>query len=323
MSETPKTFPCDESIRARVVAAVEGGLSISALARGAIVNKTIVVQYLNASGNTYPGNIGPYERKLAYYLDRVDLELLAGIETVKTPITDQIAALSRAVRRQRIIGKGVGNAGIGKTRGAGHLGAKDTSHFVYFVSKQTGTREAVRSKLFEFFGIRGGKKTYGSNTLGKYLELVKRARGADVVFVFDQAHMLSVNAMHFLCELWNDTRCGQLWLGTDELLDKVERDEQIASRVEFGDVLKMDKDGARELIRHQIKSVLPEVNGELGALAKACEKLAGDGRFRRVEMRLGNMLYLSEAPSNKGKSWCELFEEAEGMSSNAFADSDN
>jgi DNA transposition AAA+ family ATPase len=315
MTDT-KTHPCDEAIRSRILTAIEGGLSASALARGSVVNKTIVVQYLNPAGNTYPGTIAPYERKMAYFLDRVDLQLLAGIKTVETPVSGQIVVLSKAVRRMRIIGKAIGNAGIGKTRGAKNL---DSSHFVYFVSKQAGTREAVRSALFAFFGIRGGKKTYGASNLGKYRELIKRGREADTVFVFDQAHMLSINAMHFLCEFWNDTRRGQLWLGTEDLLDRLERDEQIASRVEFGDVLKMDANGARDLIRHQIKSILPEVNGELASLTKQCETLAGDGRFRRVEMRLGNMLYLSEAASNKDKTWCELFEDAEGMSSNAFA----
>jgi hypothetical protein len=61
-------------------------------------------------------------------------------------------------------------------------------------------------------------------------------------------------------------------------------------------------------VQHQIKSRLPELNGELPALTKLCEKLAITGSFRRVEMRLTTMLYLSESPRNKGKTWTALFE---------------
>lgn len=305
--------PSDPAIRARVLAAVDGGLSQADIARGAGVNKAIVTQYLNPAGNVYPGQIAGYERKMLYFIERVDLEFLAGIKTIATPITEQVDILIKSVRRQRIIGKGIGSAGIGKTRAASYHATE--GRIVYFVSQETGNREAIRSSLFKSFGIHGGKKTYGSSTLAKYIELVKRVRAADIVFLFDQAHMLSVPAMHFLCELWNETKRGQLWLGTEKLLDKVERDEQIASRVEFGDALKVGPEDAHALIQHQIKSVLPELKGELARLTKLCEGLAAGGRFRRVEMRLGAMLAFSETPEGAEKSWCDLFETAEAVRS--------
>ena len=303
-------YPCDETIRQRLLKSLEEGMTLGDIARGSGVNRSIVSQYLSPAGNQYSGNVAIYEQKMNYFLERRDLEFLAGIETVETVITRQVETLVKAVRQQRIMGRGIGPAGIGKTRSALWAGMRDSTLKVFFVSAETGTREAVRSGMFRAFGIRGGQKTYGSSNLDKYRELVKRVRAADITFVFDQAHMLSTSAMHFLCELWNETRRGQLWLGTDALLDKLLRDEQIASRVEFGDVLAADIKTLEPIVQHQIRSLLPASSGEFSRLTHLCERLAANGSLRRVEMRLGTMLYLSEKPSNKGKSWCDLFEQA-------------
>lgn len=305
-----KTYPCDAAMRMRIVKEIENGLSIGELARGSNINRSIVSQYVAGDGNIYPGNIAPYERRMLAWIEKRNLEYLAGIETVETEIVKQVQALVNAVHRQRIIGRGIGSAGIGKTRAAMFIAAKDSRVRPYFTSKQSGGLETVRTWLFKEFGVRGGAKTYGRSNAEKYQELVKRVRDADVIFLFDQAHRLSISAMHLLCELWNDTKRAQLWEGTEALLDKIQRDAQIASRVEFGDRLMVDADSIHSLVQHQVKAVLPELNGEGARVVKMCEKLAVNGCFRRVEMRLGTMLYLSEKPSAKDKSWCELFEMA-------------
>lgn len=312
---TAETRPYNKAVRARVESLVESGMSLSDIARGATVNKSIVVQYLNPAGNTYSGRIEVYEQKLMNWIENRDIEFLAGIKTVETSVTKQLDSLARAVRQQRIIGKAIGVAGIGKTRGTSHLAAKDASIMAYYATKLTGTRDCILRWLFEKFGIRGGKKTYGQSTVDKYNELVKRARANDgdkstLLFVFDQAHMLSIPAMHFLCEFWNQTRRSQLWIGPDALLDKVERDAQIASRVRFGDELTVSADEARDVIKHQISELIPDANGETNQLVNKCQELIGSGCFRDVEMILGTMIYLSEKPSGKDKSWCQLFDSA-------------
>jgi DNA transposition AAA+ family ATPase len=310
-----KTYLCDTALRGRLLALIDQGTSQGEIASGSGVNRAIVSQYLAPEGNKYVGNIANYERRFANWLDKRDLEYLAGIPTVETHVSRQVEALVRAVRSQRIMGKAIGGAGVGKTRAAVQVAATDPSIVLIPVSGQTGTKEAMRSALFRQFGIRGGHKTYGSSNVDKYRELVRRVRGADVVFLLDQAHMLSLPAMHFLCELWNESRRGQLWLGTEALLDRVERDEQIASRLEFGDELagwdEHVKDDALGLIKHQIKSMLPELNGEGARLLRLCAQLASGGRFRRVEMRLGTMLYLSGKTGAQGKTWEDLFTQAE------------
>ena len=127
--------------------------------------------------------------------------------------------------------------------------------------------------------------------------------------------LLTATAIDFLVELWNATGAPQLWTGTEDLVDKLERNEQWASRLEFTFSLELDASeestaDVRGLVRHQIKSRLPELNGEGERLTRLCEKLARAGNFRRVEMRLATMLYLSERPKNKNAGWCDLFEQA-------------
>lgn len=304
-------YPCDETIRSRVMQAIADGTSMAAMSRGASVDRAIISQYCNEKGNKYSGNVAAYERKLSTWLDKRDLEYLAGVATIETSVTRNVEDLVRAVRRMRIIGKCVGESGIGKTRAANFIEANDPDTVCYYVSQETGTREALRTELFRRFGIRGGEKTYGNSKLDKYRELVRRMRASDNALLFDQAHMLSLPAMHFLTELWNATRRPQVWLGTDKLLDKLERDQQIATRVEFTSMLRFEEDKLNQIIEHQIKSIIPNVGHEFKSLVNECKKLAANGALRRVEMRLNNMVFLSETKTLSNKTWGELFEIAE------------
>jgi len=308
-----KIYPCDEELRARLRAIRESGeLSNAKICKGARVNESILSQYLNDAGNVYPGDVPKHEALLRAWLERREIESLAGIPTIATPVSEQIASAARMIRRCGIMGKGLGKAGIGKTRGATLLQSSDESSVMVAVSRETGTREAIRSTLFKKFGIRGPRKRIGNRARLMYSELTKRLRGSDVLLIFDQAHKLTSPAIDFLVELWNETHSPQLWLGTRDLLDKLERDEQWASRLAFTFELTVAVDKevneVRDLVQHQIRSRLPELNGEMSRLTNLCEKLALTGSFRRVEMRLTTMLYLSQSPRNKGKSWTDLFE---------------
>ena len=319
MSETStavtKTFPFDPEIRGRLLALIESGVKQAEIVRGSRVQTAIVSQYLNKAGNLYPGDTERYERALKAWLNRRDLELLAGIPTVTTAVSEQILSAAKMVMRCGIMGKGIGKAGIGKTRGATLLeSVEDMNAIVFYASKETGDRDSIRNHLYRAMGIRGPQK--GPKRRVMYVELEKRLKNAKPLIVIDQAHMLGKGAIDFLVELWNATRAPQLWLGTRKLAEKLERDEQWASRLDFTFELSVvvDKESqtneVRPLVDHQVKSRLPELNGEFKQVAGLCEKLAITGSFRRVEMRLTTMLYLSESPRNKDKSWAELFEMA-------------
>ena len=310
-----KTFPCDEELRGRLRALrAAGQITNAKLVKGTRVNETIVSQYLNDDGNLYPGEIEKYEARLASWLDRRELEALDNIPTIATPVSDQIASAAKMIRRCRIMGKGIGKAGIGKTRGSILLQAEDETAVLLFVSRETGTREAIRSAVLKKLGIRGPRKRTANRKRLMYSQLVNKLRGSDILLILDQAHKLTGPAIDFLVELWNDTHVPQLWLGTHDLIDKLARDEQWASRLSFTVNLAVQVDRAKDinevraLVQHQIDSRLPQASAEKKQLATLCEKLALTGSFRRVEMQLTTMLYLSESPKTKGKTWCELFD---------------
>jgi len=306
-----KTYPCDVAFREKLIGLITTeGISRGEMARRSNINPAIISQYLSDAGNLYSGDTAKYERRLRAWVERREIELLAGVATIKSAAATQLKSFAATVRRRRIMGRVIGEAGIGKTRGCAWLGEQDASCLVYFVTKESGTTEAVRGALFRRFGIRGAK-SYGHSNVEKYAELIKRLRDADVTFVFDQAHRLSQGALHFLCEVWNDTRHGMLFVGTDRLLDVTTRDEQIASRMLYTRALVMTEADARALIEHQVAALLPEINGELKAVTNLCFKLSEGRKFRDVEMRLNDMADLAESKHNVGKNWRELFAQAE------------
>ena len=310
---TQSPYPFDAEIRGRLLALMESGIKQAEIVRGSRVQSAVVSQYLNKAGNLYPGDTERFERAFKSWLNRRELELLAGIPTISTTISEQIVSAAKMVMRCGIMGKGIGKAGIGKTRGATLLQTVEgLNAIVIFASKETGYKEFIFRELCREMGIRGPQK--GPKRRPMYVELEKRIREAKPLIVVDQAHMLGKSAIDFLVELWNATRAAQLFLGTRKLVEKLERDEQWASRLDFTFELNVVVDGdtneVRPLVEHQIKSRLPELNGEFKQVASLCEKLATHGSFRRVEMRLATMLYLSESPRNKDRSWAELFDMA-------------
>ena len=162
-----KSFPCDEELRGRLLALRESGdVTNSKIAKGACISDAIVSQYLNPAGNIYPGEIAKYERHLAGWLDRREMETLAGIPTIPTAVSEQIASAAKMIRRCGIMGKGIGKAGIGKTRGAALLASTDPGSLLRTVSRETGTRESIRSGLFRALGIRGPRKRTAARARG-------------------------------------------------------------------------------------------------------------------------------------------------------------
>lgn len=321
MNQLPvKVYPCDEFLRLKLREMRERGeLTNASLCRGAMVNETIVSQYLNEAGNKYDGEIAKYEAKFRYWLEKRDLEKLGGIPTIRTPITEQLESALRMLRRCGIMGKGIGKSGIGKTRGVAWIVAHDPSVFGYFASGKTGRRELIEKFLMKKLGIRGvTTRSDVPREQRNYLEMCKRIREANPmpVLIVDQAHRLNCPALDFLTELWNDTGIPILLVGTSELIAKLERDEQWASRTDFTFELRVvvskekEINEVRPIVEHQIRSRLPALNGEEPRILRLCEALASRGSFRRVEMRLTTMLYLSESPANAGKTWENLFEQA-------------
>ena len=315
-----KTYPCDESLRLVLRDMREKGeITNGALSRVSMVNESIISQYLATEGNKYDGDIAKYEAKFRYWLEKRDLEKMGGIPTIRTSITEQVESAARMLRRCGIMGKGIGKSGIGKTRALAWLVANDPTIYGYFTSGKTGRRELLEKFLQKKVGLRGvTTRTDVPREQRNYLELVKRLREAEPrpIIIIDQAHRLNSPALDFLTELWNDTGVPIMLIGTRALIDKLERDEQWASRTDFTFELKVivdEKDGVNEvrpIVEHQLKNRLPDLNGEEPRLIRLCEGLARRGSFRRVEMRLTTMLYLRDSVANHGKSWADLFEQA-------------
>ena len=319
-----KVFPCDLAVRARALALLEAGITKAEMARGSGINAGILYPYLDEAGNTYPGVTETYEHLLAAWMDRRELQLLSGIPTIWTGVAAQMESVAMMLNRCSIMGKVIGDSGIGKTRGCLALREKDKSIILIFADGETGTRDGIRRKLFAEVGIRGPRKS-SNRRLAMMQDLYKRLRATRRLIVVDQAHMLSCPAINLLVELYNATVAPQMFVGTDKLVDKLERDEQWASRLNFTWLLDVadiqPEDGktisqVRPLVTHLVSHKLQGSTAtalEQKRLVPLCEKIAlADGHFRRVEQRLNMMLYLHSSPANKkaAREWCDLFTDA-------------
>ena len=313
VNDTP---PTNAALRAKIQALIDAGESQTDIAKGARVNRSILSQWLDDKD---PGNSSKWEANLAGWLARRGLETLSFIPTIETGVSKQIAIAARMVRDGRIMGKCIGRSGIGKSRGSAVVAGADPGGVIAFsVTQVTGKREALRVKLMEAMGIQGPtKRAAGGRSAAMDAELHKRLTGTDILILIDEAHRLTKSGQNYLMEIWNETHAPQLWLGTDELVERVDRDEQIGSRLEYTLYLTTeDPEGVippAALVKHLINSRLPEVNGDLAELLPLCVNLAISGNYRRVENRLISIEGLRKLPKNAGKSWTELFKLAGGF----------
>lgn len=314
-TELPDIQPvlADESLRQQLRRLRESGeASNQSISAGCRVSTSVISQYLAEKGCKYPGDVPELERRIRSYLDRRATEYMAGIPTIETVVTRNIANAAKALRQMRLMGKAIGPAGIGKTRAA-QLLAEDPSVILMQVTGETGNRESVRQFLCKALGIMGPRKQRaGDKRMIMHNQLIAKLRGANMLLCFDQAHRLTLRAMDYLCELWNDTQSPQLWIGTYDLINRLERDEQNSSRVRVTYPLRLVSDKSRDdvttLVTHQIRSRIPDIGGEMKALVNRCAKEAVEESPRVVEMRLANMLLLRSVNSNSDTSWIDLYD---------------
>ena len=308
-----KIFPCDPVIREKVMSLLEAGVSKGEIARGSNVNSSVISQYTALEGNTYEGTIEGYEARIADWLSRRELQLLSGIPTIESPVSIQIETVAQMLMKCRIMGKVIGESGIGKTRGASLLKQRFPTALLLFADGELGTRRGIYQQLLKQAGLSRSGRGRSLSRLEVTEKLYKRVREAQLLIIADQAHMLSGPAINLLVEIYNATAAPQMFLGTDKLEGKIARDEQWASRLQFTWPLEVMFDAevndVRELVTHQVKHRIPQIGTELKRTVALCEKIAlADGHFRRVENRLNMMLFLHDRPKNKDKDWSDLFE---------------
>ncbi len=125
---------------------------------------------------------------------------------------------------------------------------------------------------------------------------MRKMRGSDRLVIVDDAHKLTQRGLQCLMDFHDETHSPVAMVGTFELIDKLERDAQLFSRVGLKWVIGQTR--PKELIDHIIHSLVPNANGHSEELAALCEQVASQaGHFRAVHKQLKLAVEMLETSS--------------------------
>jgi DNA transposition AAA+ family ATPase len=325
-----KIFPCDAALRQRLLdLRGRAGWSNNAIAKRLGVNSALVSQYLNDAGCVYEGDVPRLERGVADLLENEARRRASGVETAGCSVTEQIFTALEYIRKTSDIGVVMDASGDGKTRGIERYlrggrdgaGAHPTAILYRTFTWAAGLHD-VEAFLFDAVG----RKNWDGQ--GKrILNTIKNLLGSDRLIIVDDAHKLSRPALQFFFDLHDATLCPVAFVGTPELIKKLEDDPQRFSRVGLqfeiagpgpGAAAATEQGVDRTLLKHLVLSLVPEAgagaSGELAELLDLCEQVAREhGRYRSVHKQLKVAVELKSGSRNRRLSLVEAFKAAHTM----------
>jgi len=287
---TRTIYKCDIALRNKLAEQRElPGWSNNVIARKLGINVAIISQYLNDDGCVYPGDIPKLERGINDLLENESRRRASGIETTSSDMATQIRDAFEFIRKTNDIGVVLAESGDGKSRGIDFYvkGDKDGngSHPTAIHYRTFTWSKGVESVESEMFDV-AGKKNYDGKTK-RVLNTVKNLRGSDRLIIVDDAHKLTRMALQWWFDFYEATQCPIAFVGTFELLDRLEDDAQRFSRVGLHyEITSEDGKIDRDLIRHLIRQIVPNL-GELEEVTDLCEQVAKEhGHYRSVHKQL-------------------------------------
>jgi len=287
--ETPReTYSCDKTLRQNLLTLREQpGWSNNLLAKRLGVNAAVVSQYLSEDGCIYPGDVPKLERAINDLLNNEARRRASGVETALCDEVEQTRVALEYIRKTSDAGVLIDESGGGKSRGIEFYSRLNPTAIVYQCFSWNISKASAQSFMFDVAGMSG----YDGRT-PRAVHAVKKLRGSERLLVVDDAHFLHHTALQWWMHFHEATQCPLALAGTYALLNKIEADPQIFSRVGLRfEVKKMDDKGNllvdRDLIKHLIKQLVPKVNGEMEELSDLCEQVAREhGHYRSVHKQL-------------------------------------
>ncbi len=309
--ETPsrQTYPCNSALRARLIdLRAQDGWSNNVIARRAGLNTSVVSQYLNDEGCVYPGDVARAERAFEDLLTNEARRRASGVDTIGAEVAAQVRDACEYIRKTSDIGVVLAEAGEGKTR-AVELYAKEHPTAVHYrTTVWTNDLNSVQSHLFDL----AGKKDWDGKSR-RVLNTVRNLRGSERLIIVDDAHKLTRPALQWWFDFHDATLCPIAFVGTFELLDKLEDDPQRFSRVGLHfEIRNADVGVDRSLLKHMVKQIIPNANGEANELIDLCEQVAKEhGHYRAVHKQLKVAVELKSG--NAKLSYVAAFRAAHAM----------
>lgn len=282
------------------------GWSNNKLAKTIGCNAAYIQLYID---NNFSGDLTAFERKLRDFFANESRRRASGVETVEGEIAQQIHTAFEIIRKTNDMGAVVAPSGEGKTRGVEAYVEKNPTVILYRTTAWSNDKQSVEAAMFEAVGRAG----YDGRTK-RALFLVDKLRGSNRLIIVDDAHKLTRPALQWFCDFHEATQCPIGLIGLLELIGKLEDDTQRFSRTGYYEEVKtLDAKGNltvdHSLIKHLVKQLVPEANGEFQTLCDLCEQVAEkNGHYRSVHKQLKLAV---EIKSGAGRlTWDQAFRAA-------------
>ncbi len=300
----PTTYVCDDTVRQRLIALRDGGLSNTKLAAKLGCSSTIISQWLAVEGNLYPAEISKWEKRAEDFLRNDARRRASGVMTCECESTKRVGRALELIRRTNDVGVIVAEAGFGKTRALEKYCEENPTAVLYTVKSWACDKGAVEGAVFAAAGSSG----YDGHTK-RAVFLANKFTGSDRLLLVDDAHKLTRPALQWLFDFADETQCPLGLVGTPELLKKIEDDAQRFSRV--GLKLELEPKNWRDLIAHLVATHAPTAGtGAATELVGLCEQVvAQHGHFRALHKQLKLAAELKEH-AKEALTWPQVFRKA-------------
>jgi DNA transposition AAA+ family ATPase len=309
---TRKTYPCNETLRAELRALRDAPNSIwsnAEIGRKLYYSRAVISQYLNESGCYYNARSTgrenkSLEQKVEDFLRALQRRKATGVETSSADVSKEMFVAFEIIRKTNDLGAIIADSGEGKTRGIELIMKEHALSRLVEVTEWNNTTHAMLRELWEVIP----HDDWDRHT-PQALWLVKKARGTDWPFIFDDAHKLSSQALSMLATFQEKTGCPVCLVGTPELVKKLEADPQRYSRVGISWHIQNTEKADLKLLKHIINSFCKTVNGDMDQMVEYCKQVAiKQGHYRAVHKQLKVAAEIRQGAPDM--SWPEAFKEA-------------
>lgn len=303
---TKRIVECDEKLRAELAAFIEAGgkqWSNSTIATQVGYTPAVISRYRgDQDGCLYEGDIAAVERRLREFLRDQRLQLDTSVETIDWEGAQKISRAIEDIRTAKRIGVIIAPPGFGKSRGIDLYCREHELAIPLHCWSGECNKSSVSSCLFAAADV--GRPARGENEAQTLARLLK---GSTRPVLLDDAHKLTCQALQLLYDLRDQTGLPIVLFGDERLIGKLKNDPQRLRRT--GIVYRLKIENPVPLIDHHINSIIPHPGGQLPAIRKLCEKIAGQaGHFGSVQMELALAVRIKQGAPDW--DWCKCIQAA-------------
>lgn len=281
MNEVSRGKPFDEAIRAALEDyKTKNGFSVSELASELGTNSTQVSKYLSGKPE---GDVGRLENAAEDVLKAAARRISTAVKPFPTNVSESIRIHFDMIRKTNDIGLVFGAAGVGKTV-ASEIYAQENPSTIYICAAQwsrgaTGIERAI-------FAAVESRRWDRRMTRAEFL--IRRLRQSNRLIVVDNAHRLSVTALNWLFDFYDETACPLALVGNPEILEKIKKNDQKFSRI--GIRTEVTVADGRKIARAMLKDMAPQYADDLLPMAECVVAERGYLRALKKQILLTNDL---------------------------------